>query len=147
MSRIHILLYSLLSLFIFNSCNTSNDKESIEKEVNSKLKKLFDNPSKLDNSLANKRIIENFKDSGAFNNKGQKDGKWVEYRIEHLVKGVPATIISNSGDTSEINITHIIKKVGIYENGKKVGKWNDFILKNKTRPYIWRKKNYTQQGL
>ncbi len=130
----------IISIIILISCTSQSQEGKLEKEVKNRLEELFDDPTVLDNKSRNGELIKTFQDSGAYNNKSQKIGIWVEYKIEHKFGNIPITVVSNSGDSSQIQWTDIVKYCGEYEDGYKVSNWKRYVLTSKVKPYEWEEK-------
>jgi|GEM_PF-5476900 len=130
----------LLITIILNSCTIQSHEEKLENEFEQNLEKLFDDPTRLNNTEENKELFKQFSDSGSFNSNSQKSGIWNDYKIEDSFNDIPVTVYSTSGDTIQISRTVIVKYTGEYENGKKVGIWKRFELIYESAPFRWHEK-------
>jgi hypothetical protein len=138
---IPIIIFAFVSIALLSSCKQTTKEQSIELEVNKKMKEYFDDPLKIDNLKRNQILLQNFSDSGRLSSQGKKDGIWIEYNIKKMFDGVPIRVVASNQDTVNVNMTNIVKSIGNYDNGVKIGKWNEFVLDNKTEPFIWKIKS------
>ena len=119
--------------FTITSCQCQSEEEKIEKETIQALKKWFENPS-VANDVLNPKIIEQFEDSGRFDN-GRKEGLWIEYSVDAL-RHTSIFIVGDKQMPTTLGPT-IYKEKGRYFNGKREGTWTKYVLKDEKTPFTW----------
>lgn len=117
------------------SCLGQTEEEKIEKATEEALEEWFENPS-IDNDVFNPKIIEQFEDSGRFEN-GLKEGLWIEYSLDTLFMGQASTTVAGNQNLPMTFGPTIEKEVGKYLNGKREGTWTKYESRDEKPPFYW----------
>jgi len=117
------------------SCFGQTEEEKIEKVTKEALKEWFKNPT-IDNDVLDPKIIEQFEDSGRFEN-GLKVGLWIEYSLDTSLMGQTSTLVVGDNQLTMTFGPTIEKETGKYLNGKREGTWTKYESRDEKPPFFW----------
>ncbi|QGY44732.1 hypothetical protein GM418_13960 [Maribellus comscasis] len=125
----------LFIILIFTLLVFEGNSQTVEEKVEDALSKWIENPS-IDNSQLDLNVLEQFKDSGRFENE-IKEGKWIEYELDTSMMGETTTLIVGDKQLPMTHSAKILKKIGSYLKGQKSGSWTTFESYDKKSPFFW----------